>query len=150
MLSSILPAVIANHVEFGVGGASEVVILSLDLGSLPVEKGYDAMLMDLAKTILKKLGDLEMSSSRGVQYLRDEVAEGSVSGSSISYIFQSLEVPILILVDEVQNLLVPRVSVSGEIDKNSQVSAGKLLKDLMCKSSSSCKTSPCHAAPKSF
>ena len=38
VLSSILPKVIANHVEFGVGGASEVVILSLDLSSLPVEK----------------------------------------------------------------------------------------------------------------
>ena len=38
VLSSLLPAVIASHVEFGVGGASEVVILSLDLGNLPVEK----------------------------------------------------------------------------------------------------------------
>jgi len=38
VLSSLLPAVIASHVEFGVGGASEVVILSLDLGNLPVQK----------------------------------------------------------------------------------------------------------------
>ena len=38
VLSTLLPTVLANHVEFGVGSASEVVILSLDLGSLPVEK----------------------------------------------------------------------------------------------------------------
>jgi len=108
------------------------------------------MLLDLAKTILRKLEDLGMSSSRGCRYLQEEVVRGSVSDSSISDIFKSLEVPVLILVDEVQNLLVPRVPVSGKIDKPSQISAGKLLKDLMCKSSSSCKTSPCHAEPKSL
>ena len=108
------------------------------------------MLVDLAKTILDNLGVLGMSSSHGCHRLQEEVVRGSVSGSSISNIFKYLEVPILVLVDEVQNLLVPRVPVSGKIDKPSQISAGKLLKDLMCKSSSSCKTSPCHAEPKSL
>jgi hypothetical protein len=108
------------------------------------------MLLNLAETILKELDGVGMSSSRAVQYLRERFIAGSVSDSSISDIFKYLEVPVLVLVDEVQNLLVPRFSVSGEIDMSSQISAGKLLKDLMCKSSSSCKTSPCHAEPKSL
>ena len=35
-------------------------------------QGYDAMLMDLAKQILKELGDFGMSSSRGFQYLQGQ------------------------------------------------------------------------------
>ena len=153
------------------GGASEVVILSLDLSCLPVEKvrlritssvdkdhyllfyliqGYDLMLVSLSTMILEGLKDLGMSSSIGFQYLEKSALRGRVDGSSISYIFKYLKVPILVLVDEVQNLLLPRDPNSGEVDKTSQISAGKLLKELSCKSSSSCETSPCHAGPKPF
>jgi len=113
-------------------------------------QGYDSMLVSLSSMILEGLKDLGMSNSMGYQYLEESALRGRVDGSSISYIFRNLKVPILVLVDEVQNLLVPRVPVSGKIDKPSQISAGKLLKDLMCKSSSSCKTSPCHAEPETL
>ena len=85
------------------------------------------MLVSLSTMILEGLKDLGMSSSIGFQYLEESALRGRVDGWSISYIFKYLDVPILVLVDEVQNLL-PRDPNSGEVDKTSQISAGKLLK----------------------
>ena len=86
------------------------------------------MLVSLSTMILEGLKDLGMSSSIGFQYLEESALRGRVDGWSISYIFKYLDVPILVLVDEVQNLLLPRDPNSGEVDKTSQISAGKLLK----------------------
>eukprot|EP00195_Chlamydomonas_chlamydogama_P017788 CAMPEP_0202892048 /NCGR_PEP_ID=MMETSP1392-20130828/1903_1 /ASSEMBLY_ACC=CAM_ASM_000868 /TAXON_ID=225041 /ORGANISM="Chlamydomonas chlamydogama, Strain SAG 11-48b" /LENGTH=696 /DNA_ID=CAMNT_0049575923 /DNA_START=225 /DNA_END=2312 /DNA_ORIENTATION=- len=136
VLNIVLLAVLRDDDFFGVGKDNEMVVMRLDFSAMPVDKGYDAMLRWLLQQILLQAKELNLQSV-ALQYAT-EVLDSPELGPVIMGIFKTLTTPTLITVDEAQTLLQPRDPKTQKIDKASQGAARRLLKELMCKSSTTC------------
>eukprot|EP00878_Enallax_costatus_P025421 GHUV01027197.1.p1 GENE.GHUV01027197.1~~GHUV01027197.1.p1 ORF type:complete len:478 (+),score=68.51 GHUV01027197.1:713-2146(+) len=135
LLNTVIPAVMAayNNNMF-----KDVTVMKLDLRDLLPREGFYRMCRQLLAMVVREARDL------GIDTLALQDAGSDLQNSDyaviipdITHIFRTLKVPLLVLVDEVQQLLLPR-NDDGTLDQVGMASARTLLKSLLCNRNTNC------------